>query len=615
MTSKTLPKGICMTLRNLGLALLLLPLLLAAAPADRGADIKQQHRAAAEKYFSSLKSGVHLTGTVNENGSMGRFDAYFLDGVWAVRQQFGDLNSLSYDGPEGSWTSSNYGLPYMFEPEDNPASTTLGLLTGGEYLDEPNWSNFIYIDDVAGGYNFRFAPPGLPAAQVVLYADSADPQYLQIMSVEIRLSEHDADSNTYRSFYYYATDDKGNIHTERETGREIDSTGETSSFSEYTVERTAPITALPAEAQFSFARTPVGGLSSQLTAPVEVPVDVGNGYFIVPVTFAGSDQTWNFIFDSGASASLFTPEAAAAAGLVPSINVPAHGHGSRVDFQMGLCTTASIGRVDAPAEQRAPLAGFPAARVSENNTDVLAAFRQYKAGGIMGVSMLHQYVATFDHLGGKLTLIPPHLFNAKNDVPVPNVEFWIDVEDLLYLTAYMSDGVQPEKLKGEVVLDTGLQQQLAVLRETTDHAGLALTKVDSRKNTVLGGIKSFDYVTVPSFELGPLSWQDVEASMTDDDKGTLSARGVLGFVGVPLFFGTRVTIDAFAQRMYIRPLDEAEMKAMLEQLQGGIPGDAISNEGGGGDTPTADDTDAAAENSDDDDAEDDGELPVDIRHA
>jgi hypothetical protein len=566
---------------RLGYFILLLPLLSAAQPTPTGAQIKEQHKAAAQAYYNSMAAGVKLSGTISENGSPGTFEAYFLGDTWVVRQRFGELSSFSYDGPEGSWSGSNYGLPYKFETEDNPASATLNLLTGGDYLEEPYWSSFTFIDDVAGGYNFTFAPEGLPPATVVLYSDPATPYYLQIMSVELRLAPSDPDSHTYRSFYYYKQHPDGRVFTERETGRELDSQGETSSFSEYTVEKVETITELPTDVQPNLSRAPLAP-TPPIPAPLDIPVQTGGGYFLVPVTFAGSDQTWNFIFDTGASASLFTPEAAAAAGLVASVNVPAHGHGSRVDFQMGMCTTASIGAADAPAEQRAPLAGFPAARVHESNTDVLNAFRSYGAAGILGVSLLHQYVVTFDHLGDKITLIPPQLFGGKQDVPTPNVEIWLDVEDLIYVTAYVTDKMRPEPLRGEVVLDTGLQQQLAVLRETMNSAGMNLEVVASRNNTVLGGSKKFDYVKVPQFDLAIMSWQNVEASMTDDDKGTLSGRGLLGFVGVPFFFGTRVTIDCFGERMYVRPLEQAEMQKLMEDLQK-LGGPADDSENGASD--------------------------------
>ncbi|MDQ3022828.1 MAG: aspartyl protease family protein [bacterium] len=559
-----------MTIRTIAL-LLLLPLCLAAAtavkPLPSGEQVREQHKEAARAYFAELAVGQKLSGSVSENGSPGTFTAWFIGDTWVVRQQFGDLVSMNYEGPNGSWVGSNYSLPYQTEPESHSASATLNMLTNGKYLQSPYWETFTYTDDVAGGYNFRFAPEGLPEATVVLYSDPAEPQFLQVMSAEIRLSPKDSDSHTYRSFYYYNVGTDGKLYTSRETGREIDGAGVTASFTEYTVEKVEPMKELPAEAQFKFEREPRS--APQISAPVDIPVDVGSGYFIVPITFAGSDKTWNFIFDTGASASLFTPEAAAAAGLTPSINVPAHGHGNRVDFQMGLCTTASIGRADAPADQRVPLSGFPAARVSESNRDVLKAFESYKAAGILGVAMLHQYVATFDNYSSKITLIPPAQFEATN-IPRPNLEIWLDVEDLIYLIGYVSDNQRAEPLRGQVVLDTGLQQKLSLLEETVEASGLQFEKIDSRNNTVLGGVKRFDYVTVPRFDVAALTWQDVQASLTNDDKGTLSARGLLGFVGVPFFYGTRVTVDLFAQRVYVRPLEpeeQAGLQKMLEELK------------------------------------------------
>src|SRR5438105_3377016 len=307
-------------------AALLLPLCLAAAPAQTsqsGAQIKAQHHVAAEKYFSNLKAGVKLSGPVLQNDSPGTFDAYFLGDTSIVRQHFGELEDVSYSGPQGDWVSSNTGLPYQFTDHDNPATATLNLLSNGTYLDPPYWDKFKYVDDVAGGYNFTFSPDGLPPANVVLYADPAEPQYLQLESVQIHLAPTAPDSDTYRSFYYYKPDKDGKLFTARETGRELDSTGQTVTFTDYNVQKIDPISAIPTESQFNFERKAIGGAGSELTAPLEVAVDTSSGYFVIPVTFAGSDRTWNFIFDSGASASLFTPDAAAAAQLNSVIKVPA----------------------------------------------------------------------------------------------------------------------------------------------------------------------------------------------------------------------------------------------------------------------------------------------------
>jgi len=537
----------------------------AASPDPKGEQIKAAHREAAQKFLDQMSKGVMLSGTVDQNGSKGEFKAYFLNGESYVRQAFGEVDSITYSGAQGYWTSSSTSLPYQFEAQDNPANMSLSLLSDGSYMEEPNWSLFTYSGEDAGGYNFEFRPVGLPAVKIVLYADPEEPQYLQLMSAEIQLSPNDRHSSTYRSYYYYQSGPNNGIYTQRETGRELDSSGRTVSFSDYNVTEIAPMTALPAEAQFDFERKPPGNAGSTMTAPVDIPVDTSKAYFLVPITFEGSDKTWVFLFDTGASASLLSPAAAAAAKLGEDLLVPGHGHGTTVDFHVGLCKTASLGRADAPPEQHVALTPFPAASISESNRDVLEALASYGADGIVGVSLLEQYVMTLDHGASKITVIPKQLFDMNTMVKRPNIEYILDAEDLLYITGAVKDG-QGKALKGDIALDSGLQINLALLRETVEFEGLSLEHVGQRNNTVLGGVRQFDYVKVPLFDLGPLSWTDVIASLTEDDNGSLSGRGALGFVGVPLFFGSRVTIDLFAQRMYIEPGDPEKFK---QQMEGG----------------------------------------------
>ncbi len=549
----------------LGAAWLSAPARAADVQSLKPEEIRQKHADAARKYMANMDGGMKLTGSIDENGSPGIFNAYFKGETSLVEQRFGSLRSVSYMGPEGHWTGTAYSLPYKFEDQDNPAEASLALLSQGKYLDAPYWDTFKFVGEDAGGYNFTFSPPGLPELKVVLYNDPTTPEFLQVMSVEVPLCADDPQSVVYRSFYFYQSDGKGGLVTHRETGREIDNNGETTSSSEYTVTGFEPLAELPADVSVDFNRNPVGPAAS-LTAPVSIPCDVSKMYFLVPVSFPGSDKTFTFLLDTGASASLFNSEAWDAAGLKSDLSVNGHGHGSRVEFELGLCSSARVGRADAAADAQAPLGPFPVARIDSANSAVLDALSSYGASGILGVSMLHQYVVTFDHMEGRLVLTPRALFDPEK-LSKPNVEFWLDVEDLVYFTGQVNDGHQAEDIKGDVVLDTGMQQQLSLLGETINRLKLNFEKQGATPSTVLGGVRKFENITVPRFSVGPLVWDNVDATVTSDDRGSLSGRGLLGFVGVPLFFVNRVTVDCFSQRMYIEAPSEEAMKALQDQMQ------------------------------------------------
>lgn len=577
--------------------MLLLSLLLAALPllsaAAEGDDIREAHREAAQAYYDSYGEGMYLRGSVVQNDSPGEFEAWFLGEKWIVHQQFGSLEYYNLTSPEGVWDASNYTLPYELTPEDNPAVAVISLLADGTYLEEPHWSAFNYVGEEAGGYVFSFEPEGMIPVRVVLYADEEEPQYLQVMSTEMKLAPHDPDCYTHRNYYYYSVDEEGNFLLDRETGHDIDNDGETASFIEFVTEEVEFIDEFP-ELDFNFKRLPPGSKSLNLKQKVAIPVGIDRGYFMVPLTFEGSDETFRFIFDTGASTTLLTPEAADAAGLVYDLTVPTHGHGSKVDFKVGMLKTASIG--EAGSEDVAPLEGFVATRIPEDNTDLLGLLEMYGAAGILGNSLLHQYVVTFDHPNAQIIVHPPQLFNPLADVHEQSIVFQLDVEDLLYTDALLNG-----EIAGEVVIDTGMQDDLALLRETVDYHGIELEKLDQTESMVVGGRQSFDRVLVPSFQMGPFELTDQLASLTNDDRGTLSARGLLGFVGVSMFYDTRVTLDLFGQNMFVEP------------PQGAMPlpedGTAPEEDGEGG---AAEDGGEADSGYDAEGEEDGSELPVDI---
>jgi hypothetical protein len=552
----------------IGLALLvqLIGLPAQAATPD---DIRAGHRDAARRLLTVLDAGVVLKGDVEQNGSQGKFEGYFIKDTWLVRETFGSMSNESYIGPEGDWSGTNYALPYRINPEDNPTHTVLSLISNGAYLEEPYWPYFKYVAEEAGGYRCAFTPPGLPPVDIVLYSDEDSPGYLQIMSSEVSWAPEDPQASRHRNFFYYAKDSQGRLYSNRETGKDVDDKGQEIDFSDYTVTSFEVLGHRPPELHFDMQRTPVGNPGAALTAPVKVDAVTKFGYFIVPLTFANG-QTLNFILDTGASASLFTPAAVAAAGLETNYITTAHGHGTRLSFEIGMVSGAALGTGD----NKVPLAPFPATKIEESSRDVLRAMESYQAAGIIGVAPLHQYVITLDHDGKSITAIPPQLFDPAKSLSGPYLTYSLDVEDLIYAKARVNDS-----LVGQIALDTGLQQDLALLRETMDLSGLSFEKVGTQQNTVVGGARDFDYVKVPSFDLGPLRLEGRVASLTEDDRGTLTARRMLGFLGLSLFAQARVTLDLFNERMYVEPPPQLaeQMQQKAPQLFTGIADDLYQN--------------------------------------
>jgi predicted aspartyl protease len=529
----------------------------AAAP-TAAPDLREEHRIAARKMLEVLSEGAILRGDVEQNGSQGKFEAFFYDGEWLVRESFGTMvNEAYFSEASGAWSGGNYALPFQIDEHDSPANTVLNMLGNGAYLEEENWQYFVYEGEEAAGYRFRFAPPELPPVGVLLYSDPAEPEYLQLKFAEVAIAPGDPKSIRHRSYYEYQVDAEGQLYSQRETGKEIDQDGRTVNNTIYTVRQIEQATQKPASLVFDTTRKPVGNAGVGMTGPVTIAVDTTAGYFVLPVTFKNG-ETLKFILDTGASASLFSPAAVHAAGLDAAVVTMAYGHGSKQEFEMGMVDGASLGSA---AAGLLPLVPFPATKIPSSSRDVLDTLQQLGCAGILGVSPLHQYVATLDFNAKQIVFTPQQLFDPATAIPGPHLTFSLDAEDLIYVKARVNDG-----LIGQIAIDTGLQQGIALLRETMDFAGLSLTKVDSQTSTVVGGKKDFDLVTVNSFDLGPLRLENRTATITEDDRGSLAARRMLGFLGIELFREARVTLDLFAQRMYVEPPAE-----LLKQMEGEVP--------------------------------------------
>ena len=128
------------------------------------AQLKDAHKVAAKKLLDVLNAGVVLKGTEVQNGTDGQFEAYFYQGSSLVREIFGQIQNQFYRGPEGAYAGTNFSLPYQVNPADSPADTVLNLLSDGTYLEDPYWSQFTYIGEVASGYVYYVSLKGVTGA-------------------------------------------------------------------------------------------------------------------------------------------------------------------------------------------------------------------------------------------------------------------------------------------------------------------------------------------------------------------------------------------------------------------------------------------------------------------
>lgn len=536
----------------LAITLLFILPAIAATAAGPAADARQQHREAARDYHAALEPGYYLKGTISRSGAEGSFEGWHYEHRNLVHQTFGDLVWSDYSFGGSIWTTANFTLPYEVEPEDVPYSRSIHLLNTGRYLEDEFWPYFEFVGEDAAGYNFIFAPPDLPPVEVAVKNDPPDPGHLLIMKLEFRRAEHDPECYSRRIYQHYAQDPAGPVYVERETGREFDASGETVSFIEYTIDTLEWLESEPEDLKFDTTRQPIFAGTAAMDSAVSIHLGNEQGILYVPVTFAGSERTFMFMLDTGATQTLMTPDAAAASGFRASMVMPSHGHGSRADFELGLCTTASLG--ESGAETTAPLGGFAATRLEEGS-ELVAMLESVGFDGIMGIAPLHQYVTIFNTVDRQLTLVPPHLFDPALIMNERTLVFDLDAEDLVYIPAELNGW-----LTGELMIDSGIQEKFALLEETLDYHGVFAEVIGSQEHMVVGGRRDFEYVEIESLKLlpseAPPGVPDIVITngrgyVSEDDLGALSARQLLGFFGSGFFMDARLTFDLFNQKLYV----------------------------------------------------------------
>ncbi len=285
-------------------------------------------------------------------------------------------------------------------------------------------------------------------------------------------------------------------------------------------------------------------------APVaQISFELVGEHLVVPIEVAGHEGPLNFVFDTGAGATVFDAAMAKEIGLKPDHTLNAQGAGGTERLEVCLNQGLRVG--DSISVQGVPL--------------VLADLTKLREGigheivGITGNDLLSRYLVQIEYGANKIrffeqeakldvsgyTAVP---FEFKKGMPIPFVTATIELES-------------GEKLSGDFLLDTGAGLSLAIntpfakrndlLGKSSDHFVIESKGLNTK---MVNQVIKIESATVFGQRFG-----EMEISLSDSDAGVSAMDGFMGILGNEIIRRFDMIADYKNKTVYFKPnqsLDE-----------------------------------------------------------
>lgn len=287
------------------------------------------------------------------------------------------------------------------------------------------------------------------------------------------------------------------------------------------------------------------GYYTQMTAQVaEIPFELGDdGHIFLKVKVNNSNETLNFIFDTGATSDLLDPAIAKQYGLQPDYQQDVQGAGSTTTYDVVLNQRLILSEKVIIDQTHLVLVDL--GRLNEVADETF--------DGIIGYSLLKKYVVQFDYLEQKLLLFErledvlingyeAISFEFGQGIPIPQ----FDIEFAL------NNG---DSFRGKVFFDTGAALTLLMNSPFSQRNKIAekavkslISKSDNLNKTSISEEVAIKSIKIGNFLLGPLT-----AGIAHDEEGVSGYEEYLGILGSRIAKRFHVVLDYQSKTLFLKP--------------------------------------------------------------
>jgi predicted aspartyl protease len=290
--------------------------------------------------------------------------------------------------------------------------------------------------------------------------------------------------------------------------------------------------------------------AQQSASPVTISTQVALGLVYMQGQVNDSGPL-NVILDSGASASIVSPQVAEAAGLTSARSAEAAGIGKGSSQTLRLIDSCEFKW--GASKKQLSLTHQGAAILP---IDYISAQVGKRVDAIFGSNVFVSFSITVDYEHETATFFPPGAELHPSGTPIP-----IQVSGKVPFVTATVEGENGKTVSGLFLVDSGTAGQLILNRKFLEaHPGLLATGsfVDAPAVSAVGGEIRFKIVRVPRIGVGPHLFSGVVAAVPESSSGVLENAAIAGFIGAGLLSRFTVTWDYANQRMYLLPNDSLE---------------------------------------------------------
>jgi clan AA aspartic protease (TIGR02281 family) len=277
------------------------------------------------------------------------------------------------------------------------------------------------------------------------------------------------------------------------------------------------------------AATPQNAAPADSGRTVTVPFQLEGGHIYLEAKVNG--KKGRFVLDSGAGATVLTPEGAKRLELpLSDQKIRANGAGA---------VQASLTKIE-----KLEIGG---AKMRDDFVVVLPLPPQLKVDGLLGYGFFSKFIVTLDYEKRQLTLAYPDGYQE----PTSTTSLKLELQNNIPFIAGEVDGIP-----GLFRLDTGSNAALSLFAPFVEENGLR-NKYKPRIETVVGrgvgGLLYGDLVRIPSLKLGDVEVRSLITDLSRQTTGAFFDKKIAGNIGSEVLHRFTVTFNYPGKKLYLTP--------------------------------------------------------------
>ena len=281
-----------------------------------------------------------------------------------------------------------------------------------------------------------------------------------------------------------------------------------------------------------------------ITAPsAELPFELVGEHLIVSMKVDGSDELVEFVFDTGASATVLDTNVAKRMKIKPDYKQPAMGAAGVKEYDLALGHQVNV-------NEKVSVKNTPLVLV---DLELLSQGLGRPIGGITGCDFLRKYIVAINHSQGKILFYEQDANIDTNGYAKEKLAF-MDMGQLAHVQATI-EIQNGEKFTGQLMFDTGAGFAISTNTPFSKKNNLLTKSGPSYQSSGKGLTTTTKYnvVKLKSASIGEHQLGEMELELSNATAGASARSTVMGILGNQILKRFDMIINFKKRTLHLRP--------------------------------------------------------------